>query len=74
MSDEVLATFTIRTDDGAGYQSGYITNLFRADGSETTDPREAVQCVGFIQEGVDAGKWINFSVDTEDEWIRVALN
>lgn len=74
MADEVLATFTIRTEDGVGYQAGYITNLFKPDGSETNEPREAVQAVGFIQEGVNAGRWLSFSVDPEDEWTRVKIN
>jgi hypothetical protein len=70
----VLATFTIRNEDGSGYHAGYITTMYRLDGSETDDPRDAAEFVGFIQEGHSVGQWIRFAADEGDEWVRVKLN
>lgn len=73
MSDDVLATFTIRDEQG-DQQSGYITTMFDEDGENVTDPREAIEFVGFVQEGSATGKWIRFSRSETDEWVRVKMN
>ncbi len=69
--DNVLATFTIRNQDGD--QSGYVTNMFDEYGNEVSDPREAEQFVGYVQEGSAVGKWLRWSATADDQWNRVKM-
>ena len=70
MPDDVLATFTIR-DERGDRQAGYITTMFDKHGEIVIDPREAIEFVGFVQEGSATGKWIRFEAHEDDEWCRV---
>jgi hypothetical protein len=57
--DQVRGTFQVLGNDGTP-QTGVVTAWIDEFGEPCEDPDDAVEFVGFIQEGTDAGYWGRF--------------
>lgn len=63
---EIKGTFQILGADGTP-QIGVVTTWIDEFGETCEDPNEAVEVVGFIHQGTEAGLWVRFE-NEPDEW------
>jgi len=63
--DTILATYKIGADEGV------VTDFIDPEGQSVKVPYDAVEAVGYILQGPNAGKWQRFETKPE-EWTKVA--